>query len=127
MTLELVDRDRVPGYAGPLHAARHPALANRFHFWRGLSGRRYASTRFPANRPPAYADAVSLFVRRRGGETVVLGVSAIAGSPVIPLGTEEIHLHIVRDGPEALQATFEDLSALVAPRLSRGPVARRAA
>jgi hypothetical protein len=127
MTLEFIDLARIPGYAGPLHAARHSALADRFHFWRGISGRRYACTRFPANRSPAYADAVSLFVRRRGDKTVVLGVSALPGSPVIPLGTEEIHLHIVRGGSAALQDAFDDLSALVAPRLPHLAVERRAA
>ena len=127
MTLELVDLDRAPGYAGPLHAIRSPALANRFHFWRGASGRRYACTRFPANRPPAYEDAVALFVRRRGGSADLLGLSAAPGCPIVPLGTEEIHLHIAGGGAEALAAAIEDLSLLVTRPQSNAWAERRAA
>lgn len=127
MTLELVDLDRVPGYAGPLHALRNSTLANRFHFWRGVSGHRYACTRFPAARPPAYEHAIALFVRRRGGETVLLGISSEPGCPVVPFGTEEVHLHIVTGGPDAHAAAFEDLAALVARPLHCAPLERRAA
>jgi hypothetical protein len=127
MTLELVDFDCVPGYAGPLHALRNSALADRFHFWRGASGRRYACTRFPAQRAPAYEGAVSLFVCRRGGDAVVLGVSAEPGAPVVPIGSEEIHLHIVRGGPEAVDEVLRDLSVLVTRPLARAFAERRAA
>lgn len=126
MTLELIDLSRIPGYAGPLHAVRNPDLADRFHFWRGASGRRYACTRFPLGRLPAYEDAISLFVRRRGNETVVLGISA--GEKMgLPFGTDEIHVHLVQDGAEAMQAAFEDLSALVIRRAPFYAIERRAA
>ena len=127
MTLELIDLSRVPGYAGPLHAIRNPDLANRFHFWRGASGHRYACTRFPVGRVPAYEDAISLFVRRRGNETVVLGISAGEEKLVLPFGTDEIHVHLVQDGAEAMQAAFEDLSALVIRRAPFYAIDRRAA
>jgi hypothetical protein len=127
MTLELVDLDRLPGYAGALHAARHPTLANRFHFWRGLSGRRYACTRFPAGRVPAYATSIALFVRRRGGMVEMLGVSTALGCPVVPLGTEEVHLHIVCGGADVLNATLQDLVALAARYAPQMSPARRAA
>ena len=110
MTLELADLSRVPGYAGPLHAHR-PDLANRFHFWCGASGRRYACTRFLAHRVPSYEDAISLYVRRRGGETIVLAVTT--GERIAtPFGTDEVHVHLVQGGVEAMQEAFEDLSAL---------------
>jgi uncharacterized membrane protein YhfC len=127
MTLELADFDRMPGYAGPLHAFRNPALANRFHFWRGASGRRYPCTRFSVHRSPTYADAVSLFVRRRGAEAVVLGISADPDVSVVPIGTEEIHLHIVRGGAEALSEAFADLAALVVRSPQVAFAGRRAA
>lgn len=127
MTLELVDLDRLPGYAGTLHAARHPALANRFHFWRGISCRRYACTRFPASRVPDYADSVALFVRRRGGTVEVLGISAVPGCPVIPLGTDEVHLHIVHGGADAVETAFQDLTAAAGRHAPHAPVTRRAA
>ena len=127
MTLELADIDRLPGYAGLLQAGRHPALANRFHFWRGLSGRRYACTRFPAGRVPEYPGAVSLFVRRGGDTFELLGASIVPGCPVIPLGTDEVHLHIVEDGVEAIESVLRDLAPLAASYARPVIVARRAA
>jgi hypothetical protein len=112
MTLELADLDRLPGYAGLLQAGRNPALANRFHFWRGLSGRRYACTRFSASRVPEYASAVSLFVHRSANTFELIGASATPGCPVIPLGTDEVHLHIVDGGAEPLESVLRDLSPL---------------
>jgi hypothetical protein len=127
MTLELVDPDRLPGYAGLLQAGRHRALANRFHFWRGLSGRRYACTRFPAGRVPEYAEAVSLFVRRSGSTYELLGASIVPGCPVIPLGTDEVHLHIVEEGVEVIESVLRDLCPLAASYGRPVSVARRAA
>lgn len=126
MTLELVDLTHVPGYAGPLHALRHPDLANRFHFWCGASGHRYACTRFPAHRVPSYEDAISLYVRRRGGETIVLAVTT--GERIAtPFGTDEVHVHLVQGGVEAMQEVFEDLSALAIRRSPIYHTERRAA
>ena len=127
MTLELADFDRLPGYAGLLQAGRHRALANRFHFWRGLSGRRYACTRFPAGRVPEYAGAVALFVRRGGNTFELLGASVVPGCPVIPLGTDEVHLHIVDGGADALESVLLDLAPLAASYGTPLNVARRAA
>jgi hypothetical protein len=127
MTLELVDLDRLPGYAGVLQAGRRPALANRFHFWRGVSGRRYACTRFHLARVPTYPAAIALFVHRHADSLEVLGASTTPGCPVIPLGTDEIHLHILRGGADALDAALQDLAALAVPYLPRASFARRAA
>jgi hypothetical protein len=127
MTLELADFDRLPGYAGLLQAGRHPALANRFHFWRGLSGRRYVCTRFPAGRVPEYAGAVSLFVRRSGNTFDLIGASVDPGCPVIPLGTDEVHLHIVDGGDDPLESVLRDLAPLAASYGRPLNVARRAA
>jgi hypothetical protein len=127
MTLELADLDRLPGYAGLLQAGRNPSLANRFHFWRGLSGRRYACTRFPASRVPEYVGAVSLFVRRRGNTFELLGASVIPGCPVIPLGTDEVHLHVVDGAVEPLETVLRDLCPLAIGYGMPVTVARRAA
>jgi hypothetical protein len=126
MTLELLSFGELPGYAGPLEAARHPELANRFHFWRGASGHRYACTRFPLARLPAYENAVYLHVRRRAGEAQVLGVST-NGKLALPYGTDEVHVHLVQGDEEAVQAAFEDLSALTVRRAPLYAVERHAA
>jgi hypothetical protein len=114
MTLELLTFQRQSGYAGALEA-RHPILAGRFHFWRGASGRCYACTRFRPNTVPAYDHAVILFVRRRGSNATVLGLGT---SPTqrAPLGTDEVHLHLVQGGVDEFDATLEDLGVLVAAR-----------
>ena len=126
MTLEFLTIDRLPGYAGALEAARHPELANRFHFWRGHSGRRYACTRFPLPRRPAYENAVYLYVRRRAGEAQVLGVST-DGKRAVPAGTDEVHVHLVQGGDEDLQAAFADLSVLTVRRAPLYVIERQAA
>jgi hypothetical protein len=130
MTLELLSfahSDRLPGYAGALEAARHPDLAGRFHFWRGASGRRYACTRFEPNDLPAYEDAVALFVRRRGEDTVVLGIGSLTAKSVIPFGTDEVHVHLVRGGAEALDEALADLHSLVIRRAPLYTIERCAA
>ena len=127
MTLELLSFDRLPGYAGALQAARHPELADRFHFWRGASGRRYACTRFPLSRLPAYENAVVLHIRRRGGEATVLGIDAGGRNASLPYGADEIHVHLVQGDAEAVQAAWEDLSALVIRRAPLYVIERRAA
>lgn len=126
MTLELLSFGHLPGYAGPLEAARHPELANRFHFWRGASGHRYACTRFTLARLPAYENAVYLHVRRRAGEAEVLGVST-NGKLTLPYGTDEVHVHLVQGDEEAVQAAFEDLSALTVRRAPLYGIERHAA
>jgi hypothetical protein len=129
MTLELLSfahSDRLPGYAGAL-AARHPDLAGRFHFWRGASGRRYACTRFALGDLPAYEDAVALFVRHRGDDTVVLGIGSLTAKSAIPFGTDEVHVHLVRGGMEALDEALADLQSLVIRRAPLYTIERRAA
>jgi hypothetical protein len=130
MTLELLSfapNDCLPGYAGALEAARHPDLAGRFHFWRGASGHRYACTRFAVDDLPAYEDAVALFVRRRGGDTVVLGIGSLASKSAVPFGTDEVHVHLVPGGTEALDEALADLRGLVIRRAPFYTIERRAA
>jgi hypothetical protein len=127
MTLELVDLNRVPGYAGPLHALRNPELADRFHFWRGASGRRYACTRFPVGHVPAFENAIALYVRRRGRDTVVTGIGTGTRRDAVPLGTDEVHLHLVQGGEDAFATAWEDLAALVIRRAPLYVIERQAA
>lgn len=100
------------GDAGPLAAPENSALSSRFHFWRGASGRRYVCSVFPPERVPAYERAIALFVRRGDGQ--VVGVAAGLADRSALAETEEVHVHLAKDGP-ALAAAFRDLSALLAP------------
>lgn len=113
MTLELGSQTLEPGYAGPLQAARDPALARKFHFWRGISGQRYACTRFPVSKVPPYEDAVALFVSRSPHGPVVIGAAPGHRANSCPAGTDEVHIHLVQGGPDTLMDAYRDLSALI--------------
>jgi len=114
MPLELAAENVTPGYAGALNAARHPELSNRFHFWRGASGRRYACTMFPVNAAPCYDDSVALFVRRRRTGPVLVSVGAGIDAMSAPPDVDEIHVHLVQGGTDALTIALRDLSGLLA-------------
>ena len=112
--MQSLESNLEPGYAGALCAARHPALAERFHFWRGASGRRYAFTRFPPDEAPAYEDGVALFVRRVGGKPAVIDVRAGPDAMhYAPTLAHEVHVHIVLDRAVAVGDVLRDLRALV--------------
>ena len=127
MPLELTAETVMPGYAGALQATRHPQLANRFHFWRGASGRRYACTLFPVNAAPSYDDAIALFVRRGRSGPLLVSVAAGIDAYSSPPDVDEIHLHLVQGGGDALAYVLRDLSALVAADDSLDGVQLRAA
>ena len=127
MPLKLAAENVMPGYAGALHATRHPRLANRFHFWRGASGRRYACTLFPVNAVLSYDDAIALFVRRERSGLVLVSVGASIDVNSAPPDVDEIHVHLVQGGGDALTHVLRDLSALVAADDSFDGVQLRAA
>ncbi len=113
MTLEFSTQNFEPGYAGTLQAPRDPALARKFHFWRGISGQRYACTRFPVSKVPAYEDSVALFVRRTSEGPVVVGAAPGHRANSSPSGTDEVHIHLVQGGQDAVMEAYRDLSALI--------------
>jgi hypothetical protein len=127
MPLKLATENVMPGYAGALDATRHPQLANRFHFWRGASSRRYACTLFPVNAAPSYDDAIALFVRRGRSGPVLVSVGAGIDTSSAPPDVDEIHVHLVQGGADALAFVLRDLSALVAADDSLAGVQLRAA
>jgi hypothetical protein len=98
------------GDAGALTAP--PEMADRFHFWRGQSGRRYAFTVFAPGSAPLFEHFVALFVKQQNGARVIVGVGtkqiALAG------GYDEIHIHLVADERD-LVAAMEDLAVLAKP------------
>lgn len=100
------------GDAGALTAP--PEMADRFHFWRGQSGRRYAFTVFTRNGVPAFERFVALFVRRRNDDRVVVAVSAKQAA--FTGSYDEIHVHIAADDCD-LAAAMEDLAVLARPAL----------
>lgn len=102
------------GDAGPLEASGNPALAQRFHFWRGESGRRYACTVFTNDPVPAYERFVALFVRKEGTKRSVVAVDGCINRASLPVDSDEVHIHLAEDD-ESLTAITRDLSALAEP------------
>jgi hypothetical protein len=98
------------GDAGPLTAP--PEMADRFHFWRGQSGRRYAFTVFAKDYAPAFERFIALFVRRQGEARIV--VAAGTAKAAFAGGHDEIHVHLVPDEAD-LAARLEDLAVLAKP------------
>jgi hypothetical protein len=99
------------GDAGPLTAP--PAMAERFRFWRGQSGRRYACTVFTSLPLPAFEQFVALYVKREGQERTVVAVGTMK-DPAFKGGFDEVHIHLTGDG-DALATAIEDLTVLAKP------------
>ena len=98
------------GDAGALTAP--PAMAERFHFWRGQSGRRYAFTVFAHGGVPAFEQYVALFVKREGQDRVIVAIGTMK-QPFTGF-FDEIHVHLTENESD-LVAVFEDLSVLAKP------------
>jgi hypothetical protein len=100
------------GDAGALTAP--PEMAERFRFWRGQSGRRYAFTVFTRETLPAAFDRfVALFVRRQGEDRIVIAVGTMQHA-AFKADFDEIHVHLVEDDYE-LAPALEDLAVLAKP------------
>lgn len=99
------------GDAGPLTAP--PAMAERFRFWRGQSGRRYACTVFTSLPLPAFEQFVALYVKREGGERVVVAVGTMKDA-AFKGSFDEVHVHLTGD-EDGLAAAVEDLAVLAKP------------
>ena len=87
------------------------ALADRFRFWRGVSGRRYVCSVFAPQSAPAYAPAVALYVRHAAAGPAVIAVGRV-GEDRLRIEADEIHIHLVRGEPD-LARVLRDLAALV--------------
>jgi hypothetical protein len=106
------------GDAGAFFAPDHPALARRFHFWRGASGHRYACSVYVPDGVPDFDRYVALCIRRDGEERTVLAVDvALDRGPA--MAADEIHLHLAADDASLAEA-LRDLSALARPRQEIG-------
>ena len=102
---------RTPPAHEALRIACGAALAQRFHVWRGASGRRYVVSAYAPSTVPDYRDVIALAVGRgRDGRLAILG-AAITGDDPMSLfpGAEEIHLHLLAQDPAARRAVLADL------------------
>lgn len=106
-----VGASRVPPAHEALRIACGPALSQRFHVWRGASGRRYVVSAYAPSAVPDYRDVIALAVGRgRDGCLAILGAAVTGEDPMALFpGAEEIHLHLLAQDPAARAAVLADL------------------
>lgn len=108
-------------------------LSERFHAWRGRSGRRYICSVFPveaqdaAGGLPDFAEAIVIAVRTdAAGHRRVVGFcqSEHGAGPVarhafvmasVAAGAQHWHIHLLTADPEKRRAAIEDIEALCRP------------
>ncbi|RYC29131.1 hypothetical protein D3273_25590 [Lichenibacterium minor] len=113
--------------AAPLAGLAGTDLSRRFRHWRGRSGRRHLFSVFPVGEPlpgedaPRFADAVVMAVGRdAAGAPRILALDETGALPdlfydsapfraALARGAEEIHVHLLADGPTARAAVLRDL------------------
>lgn len=98
-------------------------LAGRFHFWRGVSGKRYIHTVYSLIECPMLHRGTYVLVRRdAAGRRFALRVGATEHeAPSLnladirrrgaQLGADEVHVHLLADTPEARRGIERDLHA----------------
>ncbi|RBP16385.1 hypothetical protein DFR50_10526 [Roseiarcus fermentans] len=104
-------------------ALSRTALARRFRSWRGVSGKSYVFTVYPASDCPAYCDAVLLAAAFDGdGARRVLAVLDTGAFPEPALARAErelgrsaeqleFHVHLLSSSAADRRETIADLSA----------------
>lgn len=113
------------------HTAAHglagSAVADRFCFWRGRSGRRYVFSVYRTASPaeiadaPRYADAVVIAAERAGStrralricDTGALPELLIDGPEGTALGADELHFHLLAGSRAERRAVAEDLGSAI--------------
>jgi hypothetical protein len=108
-------------------------LAERFHAWRGRSGRRYICSVFPVDVRdgeaglPDFAEAVVIAVKMdAAGQRRVVGFCQCeygAGpvarhafvSAAVAVGAQQWHVHLLTADPQKRRAAIEDIAVLCRP------------
>lgn len=108
-------------------------LEERFHAWRGRSGRRYICSVFPVDQRaadaglPEFAEAIVIAVGEDiGGERRVVaflqceyGANALARqafvAAAVKAGAQQWHVHLLTADPQKRRAAIEDIEALCRP------------
>jgi hypothetical protein len=110
----------------PLAGLAGTDLSRRFRHWRGASGRRHLFSVFPVGEPvgeeaPRFSDAVVMAVGRdAAGTPRILALHETGPLPdlfydsapfrsAMARGAEEIHVHLLAEGPAARAAVLRDL------------------
>ena len=136
----MIEIASVPTRSTPADVARHTAavgvagsaVADRFCFWRGRSGRRYVFSVYRTASAaeiaaaPRYADAVVIAARRAGDNRRALRVCDTGALPELLMdgpadtalgaGADELHFHLLAGSVAERRAVAEDLGGAVTTR-----------
>lgn len=116
---ETIARDNAPAVV-----CAEPNMGQSFHYWRGMSGTRYLHSVYTLFDCPELPRANYILVRRNeNGERTVLSVGQTTDHAAslnlaylrhvgARLGANEIHIHLLADGPDARDAVEVDLLPL---------------
>lgn len=116
------DSDRRDKGGASLAALAGLPISSRFCSWKGLSGRRYVFSVYPAPDCPAFRDAILLAaVRDTAGRRRVVSVRDTGSFPEPAVAkarrelrafgpTLELHLHLLATSPAERAATLADLA-----------------
>lgn len=95
-------------------------LVSRFHGWRGISGRRYLTTVYPAAAAPNFAGAVVILARVEPDGTRVAmfvgrapDVAAGLASLAAARGATEAHVHLIAETDAERRAVEGDLATAI--------------
>ena len=93
--------------------------AERFWYWRGVSGKRYIHSVYPVNACPPLPGAIYVAVRRIGNLRTVIAIDRFAPfwegafSTSAKLDADEIHVHLLASDDRAANAVLADLKAAI--------------
>ncbi|MGI9483920.1 MAG: hypothetical protein ACR2OR_16345 [Hyphomicrobiales bacterium] len=110
----------------PSATASDDRFRERFHYWKGLSGRRYIFSVYNPKACPPLPGAVYIAVARDGAGTRTARAigrfarfweagSGNAAAMAREAGASEIHVHLLAEDDGAADATVADLKAAFAP------------
>ena len=92
---------------------------DRFWYWRGISGRRYIHSVYPADACPPLPGAVYVLVKKTGTLRTALSSGLLsewsgALSPDVASSGLELHVHLMAATPVEAQAIAADLAQALA-------------
>jgi hypothetical protein len=105
----------------PSHLNAYADFADRFWYWRGVSGRQYIHSVYKPKTCPPLPGGVFLAVKREGDDRRALAVGLFAdfwerdGPGLLPFAqaADEIHVHLLARSPGDALAVARDLISAV--------------
>jgi hypothetical protein len=104
----------------PSHLNAYADFADRFWYWRGVSGRQYIHSVYKPRQCPPLPGGVYIAVKRSGDHRLALAIGLFSdfwndgvglSLRSLPSSADEIHVHLLARSPEGACAVAADLRA----------------